>query len=123
MRATGEINEIERAVLDRITYSDGGADLTSNKELSGRIQSLMGGVLAEMQQARLVRSPEERSRAKRISMILLMVMIALGASKLAMGVYYGKPVVFLLALLIASVVAFIFWFSPAGSRRSWEQII
>lgn len=112
MHASGDLNEIEKAVLDRVTYSEGGADLTSDKSLIARIQNLMAGVLAEMQQAHLVRSPEERSRAKQISMILLTVMIAIGASKLAMGVYYGKPVVFLLALLIASVVAFIFLVQP-----------
>lgn len=112
MRASGDLNEIEKAVLDRVTYSEGGADLTNDKSLRAHIQSLMAGVLAQMQEARLVRSPGERSRAKLISMLFLMIMVGIGASKLALGVYYGKPVVFLVALLIASIVAFIFLVQP-----------
>jgi len=110
--ATAALSELEQAVLRSIPDDNRRVDIVQDKELVARIQPLMAPIIAEMQQCRLVRSLEERSRAKRIALGFLTFMTGFGAVKLAMGLHYQRPVVFIVILLLLSILAFLLFVRP-----------
>ena len=94
-------NEIYRFVQSEKKLSD----LFSDSGLQERIDTHLDLIQRELEQLHLSRTKSNRMRVWTITALAYLIMLGIGGTKLLLGIARGRPVIFLVLLLIASVIA------------------
>lgn len=108
--STGTLSGLDREVLAFVSTARTPEELFRDKGFSARIESHLVEIKADLERRHLTRTPAQQARAVRIALFFGAVIAALGAIKLYLGISHGKPVAFLVILLLLSEVFLFFMF-------------
>ena len=104
-------NEIYQFVQSRKKLSD----LFSDSGLQERIDTHLDPIQRELEQLHLARTKSDRMRVWTITALVYLIMLGIGGAKLFLGIARGRPVLFLVLLLIASVIVAFVILKPTSS--------
>lgn len=120
VRASGaasprELSALDREVLAFLSTARSPVELFKDMDFRARIDALLTGVKADLERRHLLRGEAQQTRAIRIALFFGALIAALGGLKLYLGVTHGKPIAFLVILLLVSE-AFLFFIFRNGKR-------
>ncbi len=101
---------IEKEVYQFVQTPRRSRDLFLNADLRRRIEPHLAAIYRELEQLHLIRTGSDRLWAWLGTLVMFLVIAGVGGTKLILGLTRGRPVLFLVILLI---VSFIFLFSVA----------
>lgn len=104
------LSALDREILAFLSTPRTPRELFRNNDFRTRIEGHLRDVLTGLEQRHLIRSEAQQERAVRITLFSGALIAALGGLKLYLGITHGRPVAFLVILLLVSEVLLFFIF-------------
>jgi uncharacterized protein (TIGR04222 family) len=93
-------------------------DIFRDAELRERIKEHLEPIQKELEQLHLARAKSDRMRVWMITALAYFILLSVGGNKLLLGIARGRPVIFLVLLLIASAIAVFIILKPTAIPTS-----
>lgn len=109
------LTPIEKEIYQFLQSSKKTEDLFHDIDLKIKIEGYLAPVYSELKQLGLIRTEEDMTRAMWIATITAIIMAIVGGAKLYLGITRGRPVIFLILLLGASIFALFTTIKPTAT--------
>jgi len=107
---------VHNAIYDFVIVPKKVSELFSDKQLRAVIEKHLDPISENLKRLSLLRNEDDCARALQAFIAAFIIIVGTGGTKMAMGIMRGRPVGFLLILLIISVIVLFIAVKPGMTR-------
>lgn len=119
-----KLDLVEKEIYHALQVTTKPGDLFHDTSLLLKIETYLRPIYEKLENQHIARTEKDRSRIWWIFGSFMLVIVSVGGTKLYLGLTYGRPVLFLIILLIISVIVLYAALSPKATPTTlgWQYL-